>query len=78
MAMEFIIKAKDSAIPCAVTIDEDNGKYMLRKADTSGEVFQDKNQLIKWIETEWNPNLFEDEEAYSDLLIMIKGNIDEF
>ncbi|QOY35707.1 hypothetical protein AWH56_024085 [Anaerobacillus isosaccharinicus] len=76
--MEFVIKAKDSAIPCSVTIDEDNGKYMLRKADTSGEVFQDKNQLIQWIETEWNPNLFEDEEAYSDLLIMIKGNIDEF
>lgn len=74
--MEFAIKAKDSAIPCLVTIDEDNGRYMLRKADTSGEVFQDKNQLIQWIETEWNPLLFEDEDAYSELLAMIKGDFE--
>ncbi|MCT8138168.1 hypothetical protein H1D32_10625 [Anaerobacillus sp. CMMVII] len=76
--MEYVIKAKDSAIPCLVTIDEDNGRYMLRNADTSGEVFQNKEQLIQWIETQWYPKFFEDEEAYSDLLAMIKGNFDDF
>ncbi|RXJ04072.1 hypothetical protein DS745_01405 [Anaerobacillus alkaliphilus] len=75
--MEFIIKAKDGAIPCLVTIDEDNGKYMLRNSDTSGEVFQNKEQLIQWIESEWYPEFFEDEDAYSQLLTMIRGNFDE-
>lgn len=75
--MEFVIKAKDSAIPCSVTIDEDNGRYMLRNADTSGEVFQNKDELIQWIETEWDSHFFEDEEAYSQLLTMIKGNFED-
>ncbi|OIJ13442.1 hypothetical protein BKP37_10750 [Anaerobacillus alkalilacustris] len=75
--MEFIIKAKESAIPCAVTIDEDNGRYMIRNVDTSGQVFQNKDELLKWIEEEWNSSTFEDEKAYDELLDMIKNNFDE-
>lgn len=75
--MEFIIKAKESAIPCAVTIDEDNGRYMIRNVNTSGQVFQNKDELLKWIEEEWNSNTFEDEKAYDELLDMIKNNFDE-
>ncbi len=75
--MDFFIKAKDGAIPCLVTIDEDNGKYMLRNSDTSGEVFQTKEQLLQWIESEWYPEFFEDESAYQQLLTIIRGNIED-
>lgn len=71
--MEFVIKAKDSALPCIVTIDEDNGRYMLRNIDTSGEVFSNKEHLLNWIQNEWHAELFEDESAYYDLLEMVKG-----
>lgn len=66
--MEFNIKAKDSAIPCEITVDPDNGKYMIRKSDTSGEVFQNVSQLKKWIEDNWNENEFEDPTKFTELL----------
>ncbi|MBU9714199.1 hypothetical protein [Evansella tamaricis] len=66
--MEFEIKAKDGALPCEVTIDEDNGRYMLRNADTTGEFFETPTELRDWIQANWNPNRFEDPNQF-ELLI---------
>ncbi|QPA32305.1 hypothetical protein [Thermaerobacillus caldiproteolyticus] len=62
--MEFSLKAKDSAFPCEVTIDEDNGRYMIRKADTSGEVFNTPEELVQWIIDNWNNDDFQDQEQF--------------
>lgn len=66
--MEFNIKAKDGSIPCEVTVETDNGRYLIRKSDTSGEVFQNINDLKKWITQNWNANEFEDPSQYTQLL----------
>jgi hypothetical protein len=66
--MEYDIKAKDCAFPCEVTIDPDNGRYMIRKSDTSGEVFQNVNDLKEWISQNWNVNEFEDPSQFTQLL----------
>lgn len=52
--MEFEIMTKDSEIPCLVVADEDNGRYLIRKADTSGEVFNSQEELVAWIESNWS------------------------
>ncbi|KAA0566945.1 hypothetical protein F0342_02580 [Bacillus sp. CH30_1T] len=52
--MEFEIMTKESEIPCLVVADEDNGRYLIRKADTSGEVFNSQEELVTWIETNWS------------------------
>ncbi|MDT9026059.1 MULTISPECIES: hypothetical protein [Rossellomorea] len=52
--MEFEIMTKDSEIPCLVVADEDNGRYLIRKADTSGEVFNSQEELVTWIESNWS------------------------
>ncbi|WP_078595823.1 hypothetical protein [Evansella clarkii] len=66
--MEYQIKAKDGAFPCEVTIDEDNGRYMVRKADTSGEVFHNKQELINWVKTNWESSQFENPGSFQDLM----------
>ncbi|MCA1064237.1 hypothetical protein QTG56_03350 [Rossellomorea sp. AcN35-11] len=52
--MEFEIMTIESEIPCLVVADEDNGRFMIRKADTSGEVFNSQEELVKWIEANWS------------------------
>ncbi|MCA1059897.1 hypothetical protein LCL96_13250 [Rossellomorea aquimaris] len=52
--MEFEIMTVESEIPCLVVADEDNGRYMIRKADTSGEVFNSQEELVNWIENNWS------------------------
>ncbi|WRP07018.1 hypothetical protein U9J35_02290 [Rossellomorea aquimaris] len=52
--MEFEIMTKESEIPCLVVADEDNGRYLIRKADTSGEVFNSQEELVRWIEANWS------------------------
>ncbi|MFC0273040.1 hypothetical protein ACFFIX_16565 [Metabacillus herbersteinensis] len=44
--MEFSIKSKDNVYPCEVTIDEDNGRYMIRNTDSSGEIFNTPEELV--------------------------------
>ncbi|MRH41538.1 hypothetical protein GH741_02480 [Aquibacillus halophilus] len=66
--MEFEIKAKDGAFACEVIIDEDNGRYMLRNADTTGEFFNDPVQLKEWIKNNWHANRFEDPNKYQQLM----------
>ncbi|MBN8192307.1 hypothetical protein JI667_09110 [Bacillus sp. NTK074B] len=52
--MEFEIRTVESEIPCLVVADEDNGRFMIRKADTSGEVFNSQEELVNWIEANWS------------------------
>lgn len=66
--MEYQIKAKDGAFPCEVTIDEDNGRYMVRKSDTSGEVFHNKEELIDWVKNNWESSQFESPGAFQHLM----------
>ncbi|WP_409298218.1 hypothetical protein V1498_08460 [Peribacillus sp. SCS-26] len=47
--MEYSLCSLDSAMPVEITLDEDNGRYMVRKSDTSGEVFNSASELIEWI-----------------------------
>lgn len=55
--MEFSLFSFDGALPVEITIDEDNGRYMIRKSDSSGEFFNTPNELIQWIKA----HLHEDE-----------------
>ncbi|MRX70897.1 hypothetical protein GJU40_01780 [Bacillus lacus] len=75
--MEFHIKGKDGAVPCLITADEDNGRYMIRKEDTSGEVFNDKTSLINWIEQYWTPQQFESPAQFHEILQTLKQNKEE-
>ncbi|MBB6452541.1 hypothetical protein HNQ94_000986 [Salirhabdus euzebyi] len=66
--MEFILQSKDGAFPCEITMDEDNGRYMIRKADTSGEVFNTPSELVEWVQQNWVSYDFVDQEQYKDML----------
>ncbi|EZP78227.1 hypothetical protein H839_05794 [Parageobacillus genomosp. 1] len=68
IAVEFYLKAKDGAFPCEVTIDEDNGRYTIRKADTSGEFFDTPQELVKWIMDNWRSDYFQDEEQFQQMI----------
>jgi hypothetical protein len=56
--MEFSLNSIHSYSPVEVTLDDDNGRYMIRNADTSGEVFNSSNELIMWIKNNWQSNQF--------------------
>lgn len=73
MRMEFLLKSKDNAYPCEVTIDEDNGRYMIRKSDSSGEVFNSPVELVKWILANWQPDEFHDQDQYESMIQEIQS-----
>lgn len=56
--MEFTLCSFESALPCEVTLDDDNGRYMIRKADSSGVVFNNADDLIKWVNENWRSDEF--------------------
>ncbi len=66
--MEFYLKSKDNAYPCVVTIDEDNGRYMIRKSDSSGEYFNTPKELVVWIIENWHSDDFLDREEYESMI----------
>ncbi|PLS16261.1 hypothetical protein CVD28_17440 [Bacillus sp. M6-12] len=47
--MEFLLCSTDCALPVEITVDDDNGRYMIRKSDTSGEYFNSPGELITWV-----------------------------
>lgn len=69
--MEFILKSYDSAFPCEVTLDEDNGRYMLRKSDSSGEFFNSPIELITWIKNNWSEKEFIYPEEYKKMMNLL-------
>lgn len=56
--MEFSLCSLDCAIPVEVTLDEDNGRYMIRKSDTSGEFFNNAEDLINWVQDNFREEEF--------------------
>jgi hypothetical protein len=72
--MEFNLRARDNAYPCVVTIDEDNGRYMIRKSDSSGEVFNSPNDLVLWILDNWGAEDFIDPLEFESMLKEIQAN----
>ncbi|PEQ94945.1 hypothetical protein CN481_05560 [Bacillus sp. AFS006103] len=66
--MEFYLKSKDNAYPCIVTIDEDNGRYTIRKSDSSGEYFNSPKELVAWIMENWHSEDFLDRQEYESML----------
>lgn len=73
--MEFTLSSKHSRIPCEVTMDADNGRYMLRKADTSGEVFNEPNELLNWVENNWNENDFTNPQEFKTMLEQMRQEL---
>ncbi|MBO8173230.1 MAG: hypothetical protein H0Z33_15240 [Bacillaceae bacterium] len=66
--MEFEIMSRDGAFPCEVTIDEENGRYTIRNADTTGEFFESPEQLVEWIQLNWNAEQFVKPDEYESLV----------
>ncbi|MCH1626375.1 hypothetical protein [Fredinandcohnia quinoae] len=71
--MEYSICSLDSALPCEITVDDDNGRYMIRKSDSSGEIFNSAEELIAWINTNWSPEEFCDPNEFTDLIIKLNS-----
>jgi hypothetical protein len=70
--MEFYLRSKDNVYPCEVTIDEDNGRYTIRKSDSSGEYFNSAKELVAWIMENWQSDDFLDREEFESMLSQIK------
>ncbi|MFD1736500.1 hypothetical protein ACFSCX_07970 [Bacillus salitolerans] len=66
--MEFSLKSSDSVYPCEVTIDEDNGRFMIRKTDSSGEVFNSPEELVLWIIENWEASDFQEQEEFDTMM----------
>lgn len=56
--MEFSLNSYDGALPVEITLDEDNGRYMIRKSDTSGEYFNSPLEMVRWIRDNFKPDDF--------------------
>lgn len=66
--MEFALCCYESALPIEVTIDEDNGRYMIRKADSSGVFFNTAHELIKWVHENWTSDEFCHPQEFHDMI----------
>ncbi|WP_204528062.1 hypothetical protein [Priestia flexa] len=75
--MEYTLQSIDSAIPCEVTIDDDNGRYMLRNADASGEVFNSASELTQWVQQHWNEQQFVNPEEFRQLVHHLQEFIEQ-
>lgn len=56
--MEFSLCSFDGALPVEVTIDDDNGRYTIRKSDRSGEYFNSPKELIAWVKAHFREEEF--------------------
>ncbi|WP_210365054.1 hypothetical protein [Bacillus sp. REN3] len=56
--MEFSLCSLDGAMPVEITVDEDNGRYMIRKSDSSGEFFNTPVEMVEWIRANFTPDDF--------------------
>ncbi|ESU33953.1 hypothetical protein G3A_03920 [Bacillus sp. 17376] len=66
--MEYLLKCRGNAFPCEVTIDEDNGRYMIKKDDSSGEVFNSSTEVVHWILDNWEIDDFYDQSQFEEML----------
>lgn len=66
--MEYFLRCRGNVFPCEVTIDDDNGRYMIKKSDSSGEVFNSSAELIDWIFSNWEIEDFYDQNQFEEML----------
>lgn len=66
--MEFSLCSLDCAMPVVVTLDEDNGRYMVRKSDSSGEFFNTPHELIQWVKSNFTPEEFCDPHEFQHMV----------
>lgn len=71
--LEFSLCSLDSALPVEITIDEDNGRFMIRKSDTSGEVFNSPRELIEWVKTNLREDEFCDIREFNGMMKMLEA-----
>ncbi|MGN1387053.1 MAG: hypothetical protein ACI4XS_10645 [Bacillus sp. (in: firmicutes)] len=70
--MEFSLCAHDCAIPVEVTLDDDNGRYTIRKSDTSGEYFNSPEELIYWVEQNFTAEQFCDLYEFQEMMKLLR------
>lgn len=75
--MEFLLSCKGNAYPCEVMIDDDNGRYLVKKADSSGEFFNSPAELVSWVLNNWKPEQFEDQQQFGNMVNTIKQYVQE-
>lgn len=75
--MEFVLSCKGNAYPCEVMIDDDNGRYLVKKADSSGEFFNTPSELASWVLENWKPEQFNDQQQFSKMIDEIKPFLQE-
>jgi hypothetical protein len=66
--LEYFLRCRGNVFPCEVTIDDDNGRYMIKKSDSSGEVFNSSTELIDWIFNNWEIEDFHDQNQFEEML----------
>ncbi|MGJ7921819.1 hypothetical protein [Neobacillus sp. LXY-4] len=70
--MEFSLCSLDGALPVEITLDEDNGRFMIRKSDTSGEVFNSPRELIEWVKTNFREEEFCDSREFNGMMNILE------
>ncbi|WP_044642036.1 hypothetical protein [Risungbinella massiliensis] len=73
--MERELMSHLSWIPCEVVSDEDNNRYWVRNADTTGQFFSSTEELVSYIEKAWTKEHFQDPDAYELLLSDLRSSI---
>jgi len=73
--MEYEIKNKEGAIPCLIVADDENGRYMIREADTSGEVFNSSREMLFWIYENWEEQDFEDKQLFNQIVSSLQDHV---
>ncbi|WP_017753467.1 hypothetical protein [Calidifontibacillus oryziterrae] len=73
--MEYNLSCKGSALPCEVTLDEDNGRYMLRNADSTGQYFNTPQQLVEWIQANWRSSDFINPDEFTKMMQEMKNHL---
>lgn len=73
--MERELMSHLSWIPCEIVSDEDNNRFWVRNADTTGQFFSSTEELVTYIEKAWNKELFQDPDAYDLLLTDLRSSI---
>ena len=70
--VEFLLCTYDCALPIEVTLDDDNGRYTIRKSDTSGEYFNTPHELIVWVEQNFFAEQFCDLNEFQQMMKQLK------
>ena len=63
----------DGALPVEVTLDEDNGRFMIRKSDSSGEFFNSPKELIDWVKVNLQAEEFCNSQEFQGMMNVLEG-----